>query len=163
MLHLVGLLCSYIFWVCVCSLMYPACNAHEPYCHLRPVRVYNIFPHYLINVTILRKKKVTEHKMCVLIFSTTFVWNISHSKEELSEILLKMCIGLHVKYRLFLSDCNEIWIFSAGFSKIFKCQISWKSVRWEPSCSTGTDISDEANTRFSQTSRTRQQTSELTK
>jgi len=27
--------------------------------------------------------------------------------EELSEICLKMCIGLHVKYPLFLSDFNE--------------------------------------------------------
>jgi len=27
-------------------------------------------------------KKVTEHKMCVLIFCTTFVWNISHSKKN---------------------------------------------------------------------------------
>ena len=26
--------------------------------------------------------KVTEHKMCVLIFSTTFVWNISHYKKN---------------------------------------------------------------------------------
>jgi hypothetical protein len=25
---------------------------------------------------------VTEHKMCVLIFSTTFVWNISHCKKN---------------------------------------------------------------------------------
>jgi len=24
----------YRFWVCVCSLTYPACNAHAPYCHL---------------------------------------------------------------------------------------------------------------------------------
>ena len=28
------------------------------------------------------RKKVTEHEMCVLIFSTKFVWNISHSKEN---------------------------------------------------------------------------------
>jgi hypothetical protein len=27
-------------------------------------------------------KKVTEHKMCVLIFSTTFVSNISHSNKK---------------------------------------------------------------------------------
>jgi len=28
------------------------------------------------------KKKVIEHKMCVLIFSTTFVYNICHSKKK---------------------------------------------------------------------------------
>jgi len=28
------------------------------------------------------RKKVTEHKMCVLIFSTTFVWNISHFEKN---------------------------------------------------------------------------------
>jgi hypothetical protein len=28
------------------------------------------------------RKKVVEHKMRVLIFSTTFVWNISHSKKN---------------------------------------------------------------------------------
>jgi len=38
----------YIFWVCVCSLRYPACNAHAPYCHLWPVRMCSIFQHYLI-------------------------------------------------------------------------------------------------------------------
>ena len=53
--------------------------------------------------------------MCVLNFSTTFVWKISHSKENFSEMWSKMCIGLHVKYLLFLSDFNEIWIFVTGF------------------------------------------------
>jgi hypothetical protein len=32
----------YIFWVRICSLRYPACNAHAPYYHLWPVRPYNI-------------------------------------------------------------------------------------------------------------------------
>jgi hypothetical protein len=36
---------------CTCSLTYPACNAHAPYCHLWPARLYNIFPHFLINRT----------------------------------------------------------------------------------------------------------------
>jgi len=38
-----------IFWVCVFSLNYSACNAHLPYCQLWPVRLYTIFPHYLIS------------------------------------------------------------------------------------------------------------------
>ena len=42
----------HIFSVCVCSLRYPACNTHAPYCHLWPAPLYNIFPHYLINSTI---------------------------------------------------------------------------------------------------------------
>jgi len=29
-----------------------------------------------------RKQKVIEYKMCILIFSTTFVWNIPHSKKN---------------------------------------------------------------------------------
>jgi hypothetical protein len=68
----------YIFWVCVCSLRYPACNAHAPYCHLWPARLYNIFPHYFIKMARF-KKKVLEHKVCVLTSSATSVWNISHS------------------------------------------------------------------------------------
>jgi hypothetical protein len=38
-------------------------------------------PHFLVNGMNFAKK-VTEHKMCVLIFSTTFVRNISHSKKN---------------------------------------------------------------------------------
>ena len=69
--------------VCICSLRYPACSAHGPYCHLWPAPLYSIFPHYLINNKFFGgEKKVTEHNMCVLMFCTTFVWNISHSKKN---------------------------------------------------------------------------------
>jgi len=44
----------YIFWVCVCSLSYPACNVNVPFCQLWPVWLY-VFPHYLINGTIKKK------------------------------------------------------------------------------------------------------------
>jgi hypothetical protein len=40
--------------------------------HLWPVWFFNIFAHYLINGAIF-EEKVTEHKMCVLIFSIIFV------------------------------------------------------------------------------------------
>jgi hypothetical protein len=143
----------YILWVCVCSLRYTACNAHAPYCHLWPVLLYTIFPHYLINGTIFGEKKVTEHKTCVLIFSTTFVWNIFHSKKKWARYDQKMYFCLNVKYPLLLPAFNETWIFPTVFQKILKYQISWKSVQWEPSCSMGTDGRtdryDEANCSFS--------------
>ena len=50
----------YVVCVCVCSLRYPTCNVHMSYCRLCPVRSYNIFPHYLINGTIIKKKMNTN-------------------------------------------------------------------------------------------------------
>jgi len=45
--------------------MYP----HEPYCHLRPARLYNIFPHSHKRLDF--RRGVTEHEMGVVIFSKT--------------------------------------------------------------------------------------------
>ena len=59
------------------------------------------FPNYLINGTIL-EKKVTEHKMCVLIFCTTFVWNISHSKEN---------------WARYDQKCVSVYMYSTGYSR----------------------------------------------
>jgi len=36
--------------------MYEAHNALAPYCHLWPAPLYNIFPHYLMNGTVLEKQ-----------------------------------------------------------------------------------------------------------
>jgi hypothetical protein len=44
-----------------------------------PVLFYKIFPHYLINSTI---KKTVEHKICVLILSATFIWNVFPSRKN---------------------------------------------------------------------------------
>ena len=49
--------------VCVCVYVFLVLDIQ----HAMSVR------HYLINGTIFEKKNVTEHKMCVLIFSATFV------------------------------------------------------------------------------------------
>jgi len=101
--------------MCVCSLRYPACNLQALYCHLWPVQLHCIFPHYLINSTIF-EKKVFEHKMCVLIFCISFVSTI-YVSEEMGEIWSKMYIFLHLKYPLFLSDFNETLIFLTYFQK----------------------------------------------
>ena len=50
--------------VCICSLTYPAWNAHALHSHLWPALLYNIFPHFLVNGTILEKKKLLNTK-CV--------------------------------------------------------------------------------------------------
>jgi len=52
------------------------------------------------------REKGTEHKMCLYFLYRVRLKHFSFS-EELSEIRSKMYIGLHVKYRLLLSDFNE--------------------------------------------------------
>jgi hypothetical protein len=72
-----------IVCVCVCNLRYQTCNVHAPYCHLWPVRLYNIFPHYLINGTIFQRTLV--NMWTVFGFSLQFfVWSVSYSKKNLS-------------------------------------------------------------------------------
>jgi hypothetical protein len=81
------------------------------------------------------------YKFCLQYFSL---------QEELSEILLKMYIGLHVQRPSFLSGFHENWILSKDFRKTLKSQISLKSVQLEPSCSVRTDRHDEVDSRLSQ-------------
>jgi hypothetical protein len=86
------------------------------------------------------RKEVTEHKIRVLIFSTTFVWNISRSKKNWARYDHRCTyIGLHVKCRLCMSDFNETWLLPTDFPKILRYEISWKSVRWETNCSIRTE------------------------
>jgi hypothetical protein len=86
-------------------------------------------------------KKIIERKICVLSFSTSGGWNISHSKNNSVRYYHKCTyISLHVKYLLFLSDFNETWIFLTEFQKVLKCQISWKSVCWGSCCFRQTDV-----------------------
>jgi len=67
--------------VCICSVMYPACNAHAPYWSVvGPVLQYfSTLPHKGHD---FRKKSFWLQEMCILILSTFFVWNIPHSKKK---------------------------------------------------------------------------------
>ena len=104
----------YIFWVCACSLRYPAYNAHAPYCHLRSTPLYNIFSHYLTNCTIF-EKKIDEHKMSFVFYLQILI--VSHSKNKWVRYDKKMYVGLHVQYRFFWSYFNETWNYFDRFAQ----------------------------------------------
>ena len=100
------------------------------------------------------RKKVTEHKMCVLMFSTTFIKHISQCKKNLAR-----CHKCENVFMLSTRHSCRIVIkleFNSTDFKKKKCkrQISSKFVHWESSCSTRaggwTDGHDEANSSFSQ-------------
>jgi len=55
------------------------------------------------------------------------------------QVMIKNIQWSSCKVHVILSDFNETWIFSIAYRKVLKYQISWKSVKWEPSCSLRTD------------------------
>ena len=57
--------------------------------------------------------------MRLFISSTTFVWNVSHSKKKWATYDINV-IGLHVKYLLFLPDFIQVWTFFTDFRQILK-------------------------------------------
>ena len=108
----------YIFGVCVCSLMYPACNALAPCCHLWPVRLYNIFPHYLINGTIFGKKLLNTN--CVFWYSVQLLSDTFLILRRIQQDMIEMCVGLRVLCRLLLSALNGTWSSSTNFRNVLK-------------------------------------------
>ena len=91
--------------------------------------------------------------MRVLIFYTILSETFLILKRNERDVI-KIYIGLHVKYSIFFSGFNETWIFETNFRKILKYQTSLKYIQWDPSRSMRTDGQtdrhDEADSRFSQ-------------
>ena len=144
----------------------PACNA--PCCHLRPVRLYIIFPYYLINFTIFGKKLLNAK--CVFWFSLQLLSETFLILRRNERDKSKYAYGSSFKVLVILVRfLVKLEIFSTDFRNVLQYQISWKSVQWEPSCSlcvcvcvcvcvslsvrqtdTHTHTHEEANIRFSQ-------------
>ena len=71
----------FIYWVCVCKVSYPSSKAHAPhYMGICSLPGCTIYFHIVLQHDF--QENVTDRKMCVLIFSTTSVWNVSHSKKN---------------------------------------------------------------------------------
>ena len=107
----------YIFCVGVCSLLSRTQSAYAVlYCHLCPAPLHNIF------LTLSHKrhdfrKKVTEHKMCVLIFSTILCETFLILRRNQRDIVINTCWRLHVNYPLCVLDFNGTWIIWTDFRK----------------------------------------------
>ena len=72
--------------MCVCSLRYPACNGHAPYCHLWPVWLYSIFSTFSHKGKIFKKKKTHGTQNVCFDFLYNFCLNNFSFEVELSEI-----------------------------------------------------------------------------
>ena len=119
-----------IFSVCVCSLGYPACNTHVPYCHLWPIQLYCIFPHYLINSKIFSKTLLKIK--CIFLFSLQHL-----SKKFLVLTMIHQDIIIHrslCKIPVLLSDFNETWIFWRGFEKYLNIKFHKNLSSWSQLC-----------------------------
>ena len=64
------------------------------------------------------QKKVTEHKICALISSTTSVWNISHSENNSARYYHK-CTRVFMWSTCYLSD-TDTWFFLTDLLKILR-------------------------------------------
>ena len=91
------------------------------------------------------KIKLLKVKMCVLNYSTTFVWNISYFEKNSAWCYHKCKLVFMSSTRYSLSGVNETWIFLTGFSKNTQIKFLWKTVQLERSCSVRTDRHDEVN------------------
>jgi len=69
----------YIFWVCACSLRYPACLADAPYCHPWPFWLYHLFPPCLKKEHDFRKK----YTGCPTRYRTRHFFNNSNTNEDI--------------------------------------------------------------------------------
>jgi hypothetical protein len=118
----------YIFWDCVCRLMYRACNAHASYCHLWPARLYSIFSRCLIKDMISKKKLLNMN--CVFWFSlqilseTFLVLSITEPY-----LILNICWSSR-KVPLFLFNFNETRIFWQIFETYSKVKFHENPFIW---------------------------------
>ena len=113
----------YVIWMCVCSLLYSARNAQAPYY----IDNYGL-PGSTYFSTLSRKTFDFREMLLIiecifrfsvrLLFETFLILRINDH-----DIIIKLCVGLHVKYLSFLWDFNDTCIFSTYFRKILECII----------------------------------------
>jgi len=106
--------------MCVSSLRCPACNEDAPYCHLWPVRLYNIFPLYLINGTIFWGKNLLNTKY-VIWFSLQLLYKPflilrRTERDIIINVYWSLCKVPVILARCYSTDCWKTLL--SNFTKI---------------------------------------------
>jgi hypothetical protein len=94
------------------------------YCHMWPIRPYNIVPHYLINGKVFEKKLNIK---CLFSFPLKSLSEIFLIPRRTERDVKTMYIGVQVKHPFFLSCFNQNLILWKEIRKVHKCKFSWKS------------------------------------
>ena len=110
--------------VCICSLRCPACNAHAPYCHLWPVRLYYIFSTLSHKGGNVRKKNNSWTSKCVFWFD----FNVSFYKE----LMMMMIKNLLVFTQSTRYSCQILMKY--GFSR------QYSNIKFHRNPSTGSPV-----------------------
>jgi hypothetical protein len=104
--------------VCVCSLRYPACNAHAPYCiFIRGHSDCTVFFHKWNDFRV----SLIEHKACF-----DFLYDLSgtfHALKIIQRDIIANVPTASCKVPLFLTCFKEAWIFSTDFRETLKFHI----------------------------------------
>ena len=109
---------------CVFVLRFPACNAQGPHCHLRPARLYNIFPLYLTYGTIFGKKMLLNIQCSFQLFTVLPVTLLgAFTKLRKATIIFVMSVRLSAwNNSAPWTDFNEIWYLSIFRKSVEKTQ-----------------------------------------
>jgi len=136
--------------MCVCSLSYPACKSHAPFCHLWAVRLYCIF-FALTHKGQDFREKIIEH-LNVFFFSLQLLSGKFFILRRTERDMIK---------NVYWSSCKVPVVLVRYLMKLeFSRQIfeNYPNIKFRENSSSGsrvvscgrTDRRDEANSRFSQ-------------
>jgi len=84
----------YIFWLCICSPRYLACNAHAQHCHLWPVPLYTFFPPRICYKRHdFLKKKLLNIQYVFRFYVQGFSWKSLYSRKNWARYDQKFILG----------------------------------------------------------------------
>ena len=135
--------------MCVCSLGYSSYKPDMLCCFVNcALFVRTVCVHIILQTAQLLGNLL--NLKCISWFYPQILSKIFLILRRIQPAKSQIHIGINLKYPLLLSEFKDTWLFPKHYRKIFMCEISWKSVQSEPSCSIWTDRRDKLNGRFSQ-------------